>query len=40
MKGVKPNKRIKTRFARADTYSLARAARKYSQQVATVYAGR
>ena len=33
-----PNKCIKPRFARGDTYSLACAARKFSQQVAALYA--
>ena len=34
------NKCIKPHFVRGDTYSLAGASRKYSQQVAALYAKR
>ena len=37
---MSPNNRIKTRFARADIYLWARAARKFSPQLAALYAGR
>ncbi len=37
---MSPNKRIKTHFVRADIYLWARASRKFSPQVAALYAGR
>jgi len=37
---MKPNKCIKPHCVRGDTYSLAGASRKFSQQVAALYAKR